>query len=117
MRASSLAKHRAKAEWLTTGDLARMVERTPRGARWIADQAHLDCQRTSSGQRLFRPRDVQRLADRRMEARRRGVNVLRPKRVGVPGEPHQLWLFGPTRVHQKKVRPQGEVPHADLLRK
>lgn len=86
------------AEWYTTADLSRAIERTPRGARWIADQEQLACQRTLSGQRLFRKADVIRLVEKRAAKRMARVNALRVKRQGVPGEPKQLALFGPTRL-------------------
>jgi hypothetical protein len=82
-----------------------MVERTPRGVRWLADQAHLPCERLASRQRLFRLGEVLRLVERRAEARRTGVRVLRPKKVGVRGEPRQLSLF-------RATLPEGEVRHA-----
>ncbi len=82
-----------KAGWLTTADVARMLERSPRGVRWLADQEHLSCERTLSQQRLFRSSDVLRLVEKRAKARLRGVRVLRPKRIGLRDGPQQLSLF------------------------
>ncbi len=106
----------------TTRDVAQWLERTPRGTRWIVDQAQVPCERVR-GQRLFRPDDVKQLAHQRAEARRTGVTVLRPKRLGVRGEPHQLSLFGarvrhfPARECHKVSLPDAEVHHAELFRK
>lgn len=96
--------------WLTTGDVARMLERTPRGTRWLADDQQMVCERTVNGQRLYRKTDVQRLVERRAEARLKGVKVLRPRRMGSRDGPRQLSLFGPRRVESL---PEGEVQHAE----
>lgn len=87
-----LAEH--YGQWLTTADVARMVERTPRGVRWLADEHGIAVERTRSGQRLFQKDEVLRLVDRRAKARLAGVTRLRPRRIGVRGEPRQLALFG-----------------------
>jgi len=94
---------------LTTGDLARLFERTPRGARWIADQENLACERLRNGRLLFRPGDVQRLAERRLEQRLKRVTNLRPKMLWVRGEPRQISLWGP-----RAALPKGEVLRARL---
>jgi hypothetical protein len=86
-----------EAQWFTTTDLARAIERSPRGARWIADQERLPCQWTPRS-RLFRKADVLRLVERRATAQLRGVRALRPKKRGVEGEPRQLSFFGPRPV-------------------
>ena len=92
---------------LTTGDLARIFERTPRGARWIADQENLACERLQNGRLLFKPADVQRVAERRMDARLKRVTALRPKMRWVHGEPRQIALFG-----KNATLPEGEVHRA-----
>lgn len=104
--------------WLTTADAARMLERTTRGVRWLADQAHLPCVRTQSRQRLFHKSTILRLVQQRADARFRGVKVLRPRKVGVPGEPRQLALFGPRLriVHQADSLPHAEVQREDFLK-
>lgn len=86
----------ARSRFLTTADVARWLERSPRAVRWMAGVGLLVSERTQSGQHLFRRDDVARLAERRAEARYRGVKVLRPKRFGVPGQPEQLsfWWVG-----------------------
>ncbi len=111
MRRHSLARTAPRSQFLTTGDVARMLERTPRGVRWLADQEHLTYQRTQSGQRLYWPDEVKRLAERRMEARLRGVRVLRPRLIGPRDGPHQLALFGPRLV--RETLPHAEVHSAD----
>jgi hypothetical protein len=110
----------ANSPWMTTADVARVLERTPRGARWIVDQADVPCQRTPSGQRLFWPGAVQQLATRRMEARLRNVRAFRPKILGVRGEPHQMSLFWtPLKRAPLKIPtlPEAEVLRAKLRRK
>lgn len=97
---------------LTTGDLARLFERTPRGARWIADQENLACERLQNGHLLFRPADVDRVMQRRLEARLKRVTNLRPKMLWVRGEPHQISLFG-----KKAALPKGEVHPAAIVGK
>jgi len=113
-------KRRVTSPWLTTADVARVLERTPRGARWIVDQADIPCQRTPSGTRLFWPTVVQQLATRRMEARLRNVRAFRPKRLGVRGGPHQMSLFwrlpkpAPLKI---QALPEAEVLRAKFRRK
>jgi hypothetical protein len=87
-----------EAQWFTTTDLARAIERSPRGATWIADREQLECTRTPTRQRLYRKADVLRLVERRTEARLRNVRALRPRKYGVDGEPRQLSLWGPRRA-------------------
>lgn len=80
--------------WLTTADVARMLEVTTDGVRWLARRGHLASQRTHSGQWLFRPGDAHRFAERRLQARLQGLPRARPRRTD--GEPRQLVLaFGP----------------------
>jgi hypothetical protein len=92
-----------EAQWFTTADLARAIERSPRGATWIADRERLTCTRTPARQRLYWKADVLRLVARRTEARLRNVRALRPRRYGVPGEPRQLSFWGPRRVEPLRV--------------
>lgn len=84
------------SRYLTTADVARWLDCSTRAVRWMATTEQLVSERTQSGQRLFFRGDVQRLAERRAEARYRGVRVLRPKRLGVRGQPQQLsfWWIG-----------------------
>ncbi len=89
------AGHYGASRLLTTADVARMLEVTTWVVRWLARTGQLVAGTTTpSGQRLFRKWDVLRLAETRAEARLRNVRALRPKILGVPGEPHQLSLFG-----------------------
>lgn len=92
MRVAILAEAYSARDWLTTADLARALERTRSGALWIVKQADVPCDRTTLGYRLFRQRDVLRLVQHRADARLRRVTALRPKKLGVPGEPQQLAL-------------------------
>jgi len=93
-----------EAQWFTTGDLARAIERTRQGATWIANQEKLPCQRTPTRQRLYRKEDVLQLLKRRNEARLRNMRALRPKKYGVDGEPRQLSFFGPRLVEPLSPR-------------
>lgn len=117
MRALILAepdRYRSQKQ-VTTGDIARLVERTRRGARWIADQEQLPYERTESGIRLYRLGEVQRLLDRRAEARLRKVTALRPRMAWVRGEPRQLPLL--SKPKRPAALPTGEVQPADSGRK
>jgi len=97
---------------LTTGDLARLFERTPRGARYIAEAAQLACERLRNGHLLYRPFDVARVAQQRMEARLKRVTNLRPKMLWVRGEPRQMSLWG-----KSATRADGEARRARSARK
>lgn len=82
------------SQLVTTADAARMLEVSAWTVRWFARQGYLPTyQTTKSGQRLFRKGEVERLSDQRREARFHGVRVLRPRKLGVPGQPRQLSLF------------------------
>lgn len=81
--------------WLTTADVARMLELTSEGVRDLVRRQQLVCQRTRAGWRLFRFGDVQRLAERRMTARLTGKLRVQPR---ARGEPRQLSLFGSARL-------------------
>ena len=87
------ATYAAPSNWLTTADVARMLERSPWSVRWMARTGRLPCEVTRSGQHLFRPSEVYRLADQRVKARMRSVYVGRPKRWSPPGTPRQVSLF------------------------
>jgi hypothetical protein len=106
MRVPILEERYRSSQLVTTADAARMLEVSRWTVRWFARQRQLLVyQTTRSGQRLFRKGDVERLSDQRREARLTGVKVLRPKKVGVPGEPQQLALFtaAPARKMAKAV--------------
>jgi len=104
MRKPMLAGEWTASPYLTTGDVARLLERTPRGTRWLVDAHGIRCERTENGHRLFRPAEIDRLLARRQAARLRGVRMLRPHRLNVSGEPRQLSLFGPRRVENPAGR-------------
>jgi hypothetical protein len=84
-----------RAEWLTTGDAARMLGVSRWGVRWLVLEAkQLVAARTRSGQWLFRRGDVLRLVEQRALARVRtraevwaSLRVLRST-----AEPRQLLL-------------------------
>jgi hypothetical protein len=97
MRAHMLAEH------FSTGDVARALDLTDEGVRHLVRDGQLPCTRTVKAWRIFAKQDVLRLAAQRTEARLRGVRRLRPKRVGVPGEPRQLSIFGPRSLEKGQV--------------
>ena len=88
--------------WLTTADVARMLELSRWGVLWLVKDSQLRCERTRSGQRLFRRGDVLDLIERRAKARGRGrLARLRARRVRMLKaelEPVQLKLFTPRRL-------------------
>lgn len=92
------------SRYLTTADVARWLGCSTRAVRWMAHTGQLAGERTQSGQRFFHRQDVKHLADRRGDARCRGVRVLRPKLFGVRSEPQQLSLFWMTRPRMAKAK-------------
>jgi MerR HTH family regulatory protein len=86
------------ADRYLVGDVARALDVTDEGVRYLARAEQLPCTVTPKGWRLFRRDDVLRLARRRDEARLRGVTRLRAKKVGPRGGPRQMSLFGLRRV-------------------
>ena len=92
MRESILA---GEADYLTTGDAARMLELTGEGVRKLVRTAQLACRWTVSGRRVFLLAEVQRVVKERARARLRRVTAARPL---PPGEPRQLALFGGARL-------------------
>ena len=89
-----MAERYAGPRWLTTGDVARMLEVTEHGVRWLAKSGRLAYERTTSGQRLFRQGDVLRVVEQRAMSRVVGA---RPCTAPI-GEPRQLSLFGKARL-------------------
>lgn len=81
---------------LTTGDVAKLLQVTREGVRWIVRAGNLRCERTRSGVRLFRRGTVRHLADEREDARllRRSEQLvtLRLRMVKADREPRQLAL-------------------------
>lgn len=87
MRNQSLA-----SDWLTTGGVARELELSPEGVRHLVRTKQLACERTPTGQRLFRQGEVMRLVQHRAQAR--GAGVTMTSRRASAAEPRQLWLAG-----------------------
>jgi len=46
-----------------TNEAARIIERSPSAVRWYENEGRLSAIRTSGGVRLFRKRDVEKLAE------------------------------------------------------
>jgi DNA-binding transcriptional MerR regulator len=85
-------------QWFTTRDAARMLRLTVEGVKWLERTNVLPCERTLSGQRLFRQGDVLRLAEQRARARIRTraevYRMLRVVRAGAAPQQLVLPLFG-----------------------
>jgi hypothetical protein len=84
-----------RADRFTTGDVARVLQVTDEGVRYLVRDGQLACERTPAQYRLFRETEVLDLAAKRNRARLRSVTALRRKRIGVRGGPRQLALFAP----------------------
>jgi len=82
-----------KRLWLTTGETAAVLQMTRDGVRYLATHDGIACQRTPSGQMLFLKDEVDRVKDRRAEARLRGLMAVRPKMLRVRGKPYQLSML------------------------
>jgi len=95
--------------WLTTADVARLLNVTPQWVRWLARQGDLPCEITEAGQRIYRRADVRRVLIARVEAEARSgpakLRVVRVRMLKAGLEPRQPSLFGP---RLKLVRWTGE---------
>lgn len=78
--------------WLTTGDVAKVLELTAEGVRHLVRSQVLDCELTVKGQRLFRLVDVRRVVVQRAEARIAGLVAIQPRMAKATIEPRQLAL-------------------------
>lgn len=107
MRANHTLDARARVplarQWLTTADAARMLAVSADGVIWLAKTGRLACERTVSGQRLFRLGDVVQLVAQRAHARLVG----RPIVAHRSGEPRQLSLFGKARLRLVRATEDG----------
>jgi hypothetical protein len=94
--------------WMTTADVARVLELTGDGVRWLARTKRLSAERAISGQWLFRRADVRRFvlqrADERSRTREGHLRAVRVSMLKAPHEPRQLSLFG---ARLRLVRSQG----------
>jgi len=79
---------------LTTIDAARALRMTDEGVRWLARTGQLACERTRSGQYLFRPDEILRVGQQRVAA---ALATVRPRMLRVREGPRQLPLFGAQR--------------------
>lgn len=77
--------------WLTTIDAARALRMTDEGVRWLVRTGKLACERTRSGQYLFRAEEVLRLVQQRAAAT---LATVRPRMLRARSRPRQLSLFG-----------------------
>lgn len=108
-------------EPLTTGDVARGLQMSPEGVRYLVRDAQLRCRLTPKGWRIFQPADVARLDQQRLMARLAGKLPARQK-LGPRGQPRQMSLPGTQlRVIGGHGRPpatleQSQVSGADLRR-
>lgn len=108
--------------WLTTGAVQRALAlRSTNGVRWLVRMKRLTCEWTRSGQRLFRPSDVERVgkqrADARAASRRERLVAVRLQMVRVGCEPRQLCLrLGGRGKGERSLHP-AEVKPLQLVRK
>jgi DNA-binding transcriptional MerR regulator len=61
----------APDQLLLTRDAARILGITPHGVRAMTQRGALQCERTPSGDRIFKRADVEKLARERQEQRRK----------------------------------------------
>jgi len=105
--------------WLTTGDVARLLQVTPRGVRWLARAKRLTAERTRSGQWLFRQGDIERVMRQRgrdrMRTRGERLRDVRVQMLKVGLEPRQLSLWRGR--GGERARPDAEVKGPRLVRK
>ncbi len=123
MRGLILAEqYSPSGRWTTTGDVARALQMTLEGVRWLVRDGQLNCTRTRSRLRLFHESDVLRLEQARAKARLAGKLPRRPK-LGPRGEPYQMsFLRADLRLVKSAaaIAPtvgKGQVPSANLFRK
>jgi len=118
MRDQSLKKPSYASQWLTTGDVARMLERSAWSVRWMARTGRLSCETTRSGQHLFRTDEVLRLVKERATARLRSVYIGRARLLGVRGGPRQISLFRPRLelIHGGVDMPRGFAKKSNGIR-
>lgn len=74
-------------ELLTPADAGRLLGLTGQGIRYLEGRGVLRCQRTASGVRLFRRRDVERLRARREACRRADAAARAPAADDAPPPP------------------------------
>ena len=82
-----LAEEFQRIQWLTTSDVARALDVTANGVRWLVRTRQLACEWTRNGRRLFSLRDVRRLAEKRLTARLVGKGTCTPQDVVVRRRP------------------------------
>jgi len=79
--------------WLTTTDVAKMLQVTPREVRYLARAGRLAFEQTRSGQRFFREREVVRVLEQRAKGRIRSrqelLAAVRPQMLRAPLAPRQ----------------------------
>ena len=108
MQHQSVAK---ESQWLTTRDVARMLQLTVDGVRWLARSGGLPFEQARSGIRFFRLGDVRRLmvkrGDERIADRSARLAALRPRMLRVGLEPQQLVLDFSARLRLVGSRGKG----------
>lgn len=85
--------------WLTTADVARLLNVTPQWVRWLARHGELSCEITEAGQRIFHRSTVRHVLIARAEAEARSrpaqLKAVRVQMLKAGLEPRQPSLFGP----------------------
>jgi len=103
--------------WLTTEDVAKVLDITTRWVRWLARAGELPCEVTESGQRIFRRADIRRVLIQRTEDRTCSrpalLAAVRVRMLKVGYEPRQLafWRGPGARIVARGERPD---PHAEV---
>jgi len=105
--------------WLTTEDVARVLDVSTRWVRWLARARELPCEVTESGQRIFRRDAVRRVLIQRAEVQARNrparLRAVRVRMLKAGYEPRQLsFLHGlGLRI---VARGERSLPHAEVKR-
>jgi len=97
--------------WLTTGDVAKMLQLSTEGVRELVRVGRLACEWTVSGVRIFRQGLVMRLVEQRATERIRSrsamLRAVRPQMLRVGIEPRQLSLDFSARLQLVGSRGKG----------
>lgn len=89
--ATPFPQHASPSQWLTMIDAARALRMSDEGVRKLVRKGQLPCERTRSGQYLFRAYDVERLGVNR--AREAALATVRPRMLKARLGPRQQKLF------------------------
>jgi hypothetical protein len=106
---------------LTTADVAKILQVTPRWVRWLARTEQLAYTQTRSGLWLFLALDVRRYNDRRAFARARSrrerLQALRPQMLRAGVGPRQASFRLVPAAASERSDPQAEVKASRSLKR